>query len=107
MKTYTVLFSASAEADLEAIYDFIADRAGSAVALKFIEGIESYCFGFANAPERGTLRDDLRRGLRTIGFRRRATILFELDRMRRRVVILGVYYGGRSFENEIDEVGND
>jgi len=31
-------------------------------------------------PERGTKRDDLRLGLRTVGFRRRAMILFEIDR---------------------------
>lgn len=104
MKTYTVVFSLPAEADLEAIHDYIAGRAGSALALKFIEGIESYCLGFSDAPERGTRRDDLRRGLRTVGFRRRATILFEVEPMRKRVVILGVYYAGRNFEND-DETG--
>jgi hypothetical protein len=50
-------------------------------------------------PERGTKRDDLRPKLRTVGFRRRATILFEVDFAVRRVVIHGVYYAGRSFED--------
>ena len=35
----------------------------------------------------------LRPGLRTVGFRRRATILFEVDRDKHRVIIHGVYYG--------------
>jgi toxin ParE1/3/4 len=96
--TYMVIFSPSAKADLFAIYEYIADRAGDDIALQFVSRIEAYCLGFEHMPERGTRRDDLRRGLRTVGFRRRATILFEVDRRMRRVVILGVYYGGRSFE---------
>ncbi len=100
--TYAVIFSAAAEVDLFAIYDYIAERAGAAIALRFIESIEAYCLGFANMPERGTRRDDLRPGLRTVGFRRRATILFEVNRKAQRVVIHGVYYGGRSFEDEYE-----
>jgi toxin ParE1/3/4 len=94
--TLTVAFSAAAKADLFAIYDYIAERAGEQIALHFVESIETYCLGFADLPERGTKRDDLRKGLRTVGFRRRATILFEVERARRRVVIHGVYYAGRS-----------
>ena len=101
--TYAVIFSAPAEADLFAIYDYIAQRAGAAIALRFVESIEIYCLGFAHAPERGMRRDDLRPGLRTVGFRRRATILFEVDIAARRVVIHGVYYGGRSLEGLEEE----
>jgi plasmid stabilization system protein ParE len=75
------------------------------IALRFAERIEAYCLGFAAAPERGTSRDDLRPGLRTVGFRRRATILFEVRRDARQVVIHGIYYAGRSveeFEGEAD-----
>jgi plasmid stabilization system protein ParE len=93
--TFTVVFSASAKADLFAIYDYIVDRAGERIALRFVESIEAYCQGFADIPERGTRRDDLRPGLRTVGFRRRATILFEVDRKTRHVIIHGIYYAGR------------
>jgi toxin ParE1/3/4 len=93
---YAVILSDAAEADLFAIYAYIAGRAGADVAFRFVEGIEAYCLGFANVPERGTRRDDLRPGLRTVGFRRRATILFEVDHAHRQVVIHGVYYGGRN-----------
>ena len=95
---FTVAFSASAKADLFAIYDYIAERAGAEIALRFMARIEEYCLGFATMPERGTMRDDLRPGLRTVGFRRRATILFEVDRKARQVVIHGVYYAGRSLQ---------
>lgn len=96
--TFAVIFSASAKADLFAIYDYIFERAGAEIALRFVESIEAYCLGFENMPERGTKRDDLRPGLRTVGFRRRATILFEVDQKARRVVIHGIYYAGRSME---------
>jgi toxin ParE1/3/4 len=97
--TYTVVFSAPAEADLFAIYDYIAERAGAEIALRFVERIEEYCPGFADSSERGTRRNDLRPGLRTVEFRRRATILFDVDRKARQVIIHGVYYAGRRFEN--------
>jgi toxin ParE1/3/4 len=100
---YPVSFSAAAEADLFAIYDYIAEHAGGTIALRFVESIEKYCRGFENAPERGTRRNDLRPGLRTVGFRRRATILFEVDRNTRHVVIHGIYYAGRSIEGLAQE----
>lgn len=101
--TYKVIFGASAKADLFAVYEYIAERAGPTVALQFAERIEAYCLGFADAPERGAHRDDLRPGLRTVGFRRRATILFEVQRDARQVVIHGIYYAGRSFEGFEEE----
>jgi toxin ParE1/3/4 len=103
---YTVIISAAAEADLIAIFDYIAERAGDKIARGFVDRIEAYVLGFTDFPERGMRRDDLRPGLRTVGFRRRATILFEVDRAQRRVVIHGVYYAGRSFEGE-ENLKND
>jgi plasmid stabilization system protein ParE len=93
---WTVVITKPARDDLFAIYDYVADRADEEIALRFIDRIEAFCLGFATVPERGTRRDDLRPGLRTAGFRRRVTILFELDRPSRTVVILGIYYGGRN-----------
>ena len=101
--TYTVVFSAAAETDLFAIYDYIAERAGHAIALRFVESIELYCRGFKDTPERGTRRDELLPGLRTVGFHRRATILFEVDRDAHMVVVHGVYYAGRSLQGWTDE----
>jgi toxin ParE1/3/4 len=96
--TFKVIISASAKADLFAIYDYIADRAGADIAFRFVEAIEAYYLGFAYSPERCTRRDDLRAGLRTVGFKRRATILFEVNGGAKQVVILGICYAGRSFE---------
>ena len=99
---WSVVVTGSAEADLLAIYDYIAERGGTNAANRFVGSIEAYCLGMANTPERGTRRDDLRPGLRTVGFRRRATILFQLERQARKVVILGIYYAGRNFALDDD-----
>jgi hypothetical protein len=60
--------------------------------------IEQYCLGFSLAPERGSRRDDLGRGIRIVGFERSATIMFQVDIRLREVTILGVYYRGRNIE---------
>jgi toxin ParE1/3/4 len=78
LKPYVVILTAAAESDLFAIYNYIALRASPTIALRFVERIEKYCLGFGDVPESGTRRDELRPGLRTAGFRRRATILFEV-----------------------------
>ena len=53
----------------------------------------------ATFPERGTRRDDLAPGIRTIGFERRATIAFAVSADTVRIV--RVFYGGRDFEAEL------
>lgn len=95
-----VLFSASAEADLDELFGWIADRAGIATALAYTERIRRYCSGFRPFPERGTKRDDLRVGLRTVGFERRVTIAFTIRGDD--VVILRILYAGRSLERAFD-----
>jgi len=50
-------------------------------------------------PERGTRRDDLGQGIRTLGFERRVTIVFRL--VADEVEIVTIAYGGRDFEGEL------
>jgi toxin ParE1/3/4 len=97
-----VLFSASAQGDLDELFEWIADRAGLAAALTYTGRIRRYCLGFQQFPERGTKRDDLRVGLRTVGFERRVTIAFTIQGDR--AIILRILYAGRSLERAF---GND
>ena len=64
-----------------------------------------FCEDLATFPLRGTARDDIRPGLRTIGFRRRGVIAFVVwDDV---VVIVGVFYGGRDYEQVLrDDAGS-
>ena len=96
-----VVVSPEARADLLQLYDWIAEAAAPATALAFIERVETYLLGFDIASERGTRRDDIRPGLRTIGFARRMTIAFTVEADR--VTILRIFYGGRDWESVLDE----
>ena len=96
MRAYEVVLSPEAQADLEEIYDWIAERASPAVAIGYLERLADHLRGYAHAPERGHRRDDLRPGLRIAGFERRVTIAFTVDEGR--VAILRLAYGGRDWE---------
>lgn len=100
MKARTVTFTPEARADVVALYDWIAEAASPGRALSYIERIEAFCAGLGQAAERGHLRDDIRPGLRIIGFERRATIAFMVEADR--VVILRLFYGGRDWETILE-----
>jgi len=90
-----------AEADLVSLYEYIAAHAGLEIAGGYIERIEAACLGLAEFPERGTRRDDIMKGLRTIGFERRVTIAFTVTKSR--VEIVTIAYGGRDFAGVLSQ----
>lgn len=97
--TYEVQFRPQAEEDLFQIYRYIAERAGIEAAKSYTDRIMATCLALQNAPLRGTRRDDLRPGIRTMGFERRATIVFRI--IGRKVEIVRVLYGGRDLERTL------
>ena len=103
MKKYEVSFRPRAEADLFGLYQYISEEAGTAVAGGYIARIEAACLALATFPKRGTRRDDLRPGLRTIGFEQRATIAFQV--MQDEVVIIRIFYGGQDYERAFRRTG--
>lgn len=90
---HKVVFSPEAENDLLQLYLYIAEQAGDARAMAYIERLERYCQGFAEFPERGTCRDDLFPGLRVAGFERRVSIAFHVASGT--VTFDRILYGGR------------
>ena len=74
----------------------IAERAGADLALSYVARLEAYCNGFEFAGECGRRRDDLRPGLRVVGFERRVAIVFTVSDDE--VIILRLYYGGQYWE---------
>jgi toxin ParE1/3/4 len=99
MKRFEVSFRPLAEADLFALYRYIAAEAGHAVAGAYIGRIEAACLALETFPERGTRRDDIRPGLRTMGFERRATIVFQV--LKTEVVIVRIFHGGQDYEHAL------
>lgn len=92
MKRREVVFTPRAEADLEWLYDIIADAGFPDRALEYTDRVRAFCAGLDIASERGQRRDEIRPGLRVTGFERRVTIAFVVED--ERVVILRLFYGG-------------
>lgn len=59
-----VVFSPEAEEQLAALYHYIASAASPNIAARYTEAIISYCESLRTFPRRGTMRDDVRPGLR-------------------------------------------
>ena len=80
MTERAVVFAPAALGDLRSIGAYVSVMAGPERAFAYVNRIEAYCRGFAIHPHRGTRRDDVRPGLRAVGFERRVTIAFPAGR---------------------------
>ena len=96
MKQREVVFSPEAMDDLSRLYDWIASVAGPTVAFRYVERIETFCMRLGLASERGVLREDVRPGLRVVGFERRMTLAFSVET--KTVTIYRLFYGGQNWE---------
>ena len=101
MTLHRVVCLKSADDDLDEIFSYILQNGGSAdSALRFTQKIRGYCDSFSTFPLRDTLRDDLREGLRIIGFERRVSIAFTVSDDT--VQIARIFYGGRDVDTLLD-----
>ncbi len=98
---YRVVFAPEAERQLVDLYKQLAAVASTEVADAFVGAIIESCESLRTIPMRGTLREDIRPGLHTFGFRKWVMIAFEVSR--KRVTILGVFYGGRDLPSAFEE----
>jgi toxin ParE1/3/4 len=97
----TVVVTRAARSDLTAVYDHIAAEVSQSVARAYVQRVEVWLATFDIGAERGTLRDDLQPGLRTIGFERRVTVAFTVED--ERVVVLRLFYGGQDWADALIE----
>lgn len=98
MKYYTVRLSPEAQNDLVQIHDYVTDRSGSTItADRYLERIDGFLSSFDIFPERGTVRDDMRPGLRIVGFESSASVAFLVEDDD--VIILRILAGGREFQS--------
>lgn len=88
---YEVIFTLEADAHLGNIYEYIRGESSPETAQRFTDSIVNYCNGFSTFPNRGTLRDDLRPGLRVVGFRRRGAIVIREGNAITREQIYGLH----------------
>jgi toxin ParE1/3/4 len=99
LKRYEVHFLAEAITDLDAHFCYIADESSYEIADGYLTRIERLCRSLESFPQRGTAVAGSATGLRTMGFERRATILFCVGEDK--VEILRVYYGGQELGPEV------
>jgi toxin ParE1/3/4 len=93
-----LLFRPAAEADLAELYESIIQRGGTPeTAIGYIRRIRETCDRLRAFPEIGHVRDDLRPGIRILGFERRVVIAYKIlpagD-----VEIGRILYGGRDYD---------
>lgn len=88
-----VLFTAEARADLQNLYDWIADHSGLSVADTYVGSRRETCARLADFPMRGRALSPGRSRMRAYPVDRKAIILYAVRRDR--VVISRVLYGGR------------
>lgn len=103
--SYRVIFSPEAEEQLVALYRYIADAASSDIAAGYTEAIVSYCESLCIFPHRGTVRDDVRPGVRITNYKKRAVIAFAVDI--EQISIIGIFYGGQDYETILQVESDD
>lgn len=99
MKRRTVVYAPEAADDLDWLYDAVAAASGPVTAERYEARIRAFCDKLDHAAERGVRRDDIRPGLRIVGFERRVTIAFAVEP--ERMIILRVFYGGVDWQQRL------
>ncbi|WP_454715124.1 type II toxin-antitoxin system RelE/ParE family toxin [Caulobacter segnis] len=96
MSGYSIIYTPEAEAQLLALYHYLAFEASPVTAARFTDAIVERCEALRDFPERGAPRFGVRPGLRTLPFRR-VTITYAVKGQQ--VVIVGIFYGGQDYES--------
>ena len=93
---YKVVFSETAARDLSEIFDYVAAHGSADRAIAYLARLQKSIDSLKQFPNRGSMRDDLRPGLRAFGFEHRIAVAFEVGESE--VTILRVLYGGRELK---------
>jgi toxin ParE1/3/4 len=101
VKTYRIVWRSRAEAQLLALYDWIADQADPQTAFAYTSAIEAHTAKLTTFPERGTPRDDIASGVRTVPYRRRTIIAYRV--LESEVEVLSLVHGGQTFASMFDD----
>lgn len=95
-----VILSDIALNDLHSIFDWLEPETGATFARDYIRQIRDQCRSLADFPNRGRPHDHILTGMRTIGFERKATIVYIVEA--EQVRILRVLHRGRDIDRSFD-----
>jgi plasmid stabilization system protein ParE len=98
LKAWRLVFSRRALADLDAIYDWIAENAGPKTAERYTDRLRAFGLRLTHYPMRAEVRDYILPGVRLIGFEKSVTLAFIVDDAREEVRILRLLYRGQQIE---------
>ncbi len=98
--TGRINYTPKAQQQLDALDDWIAEKASRDVAQRFVSAILDYVDDILVFPHAGRARDDIRPGMRTVTFKKRTLVAYEVDESSGEMVvnILGVFHGGQDWE---------
>ena len=102
LKIYSVEFAETAIRQIAAIREYIAVEADGNIANRFASSVISHGEGLNLFPHRGSDRSDIRPGLRTISYKKRTVLAFDVDDTESIVTIYGVFYGGQDINAWFD-----
>lgn len=85
--------------DLQELYEYIAERRSAARASRYVERLQRWIAELRRFPTRGTIRKDIREGIRVVGFERRVSIAFRVGSDE--VVIFRILYAGRDVDTAL------
>jgi toxin ParE1/3/4 len=100
-----LIFTPEAEEQLATIFGYIAVAASVDIATGYTEAIIAYCERLRPFPHVGTLREDIRPGLRTVSYKKRVVIAFTADA--EQVSIIGIFYGGQDYASHLQDDDDD
>jgi len=100
-----VLYTKQAQWDLKEIRSYITRESSARIASRYIKRLKASCADLVMFPNRGTLHDQVRPGMRIVGFERRVTIQFTVQE--NLVYILGFAYAGLNWTESKRSDSND
>jgi toxin ParE1/3/4 len=98
--TGRINYTPEAQQQLNALDDWITEKASRGVAQRFVSAVLDFVDGILVFPRAGRARDDVRPGMRTTTFKQRTLIAYEVDESSGGLVVnvLGVFHGGQDWE---------
>ena len=91
--TLKVAFNESAWRDYDEIYAWIADNADDDTANAYLSRLLDFCATLTHFPRRGTRRDDLATGIRTVVFQNKTLVAYQANSDEVRIV--RIFHQGR------------
>jgi toxin ParE1/3/4 len=90
-----VVFSAQAEADLDALYEYFTEQSGDPdSAFDRVWKLRGVCKSLSDFPNRGSPRDHIRKDLRVLIVEKRSIIAYQVKDV---VEVVAVFHGGQDW----------